>query len=87
MKRSVYVETTIPSCYYEARTEPIMIARWESTRKWWAEERPGYELFTSPFVIGELQGGEYPGKEEAIRLHEDVSILEIVSEIEGIAKV
>jgi hypothetical protein len=38
MKRSGYIETTIPSFYYEVRAEPEMIARRESTRRWWADD-------------------------------------------------
>jgi hypothetical protein len=86
MKRSVYIETTIPSFYYEVRSEPEMIARRESTRRWWTEEGPRYDLFCSAFVIGELQEGEYPGKEDALRLVAPLQILEIASEIEEIAQ-
>ncbi len=87
MQRSVYIETTIPSFYYEVRTEPEMVARRESTRRWWQQERPGYELFTSAFVVGELEEGEYPGKADALCLIEDVRLLEIVPTIEEIADV
>ena len=34
MKRKVYIETSIPSFYYEVRTEPEMVARHEITRRW-----------------------------------------------------
>ncbi len=87
MKRSVYIETTIPSFYYEVRTEPMMIARRESTQRWWTEEGPRYELFASAFVLGELQQGDYPGKVAALRLVQEVPLLEIVPEIEQIAGV
>ena len=50
MKRSVYIETTIPSFYHEVRSEPEMIARRESTRRWWKEDRSAYELYSSAFV-------------------------------------
>ena len=30
-----YIETSIPSFYYEVRTEPTMAARREWTRNWW----------------------------------------------------
>lgn len=85
MKRSVYIETTIPSFYYEVRNEPEMVARRESTRRWWQEEKENYDLYTSAFVLGELQEGDYPGKADALRLMEDVPLLEIVPEIEDIA--
>jgi hypothetical protein len=32
----IYVETSIPSFYYEVRSEPEMVARRDWTRKWWS---------------------------------------------------
>lgn len=87
MKRSVYIETTIPSFYHEVRTEPEMIARRESTRRWWAEESSGYDLMISAFVLGELRAGEFPGKADALKLIDALPLLEIVTEIESIAAV
>ena len=36
-KTRVYVETTIPSFYHEARTTPDILARRDWTRRWWAD--------------------------------------------------
>ncbi len=36
MKPRVYVETTVPSFYYEVRAEPEMVARRDWTRQWWS---------------------------------------------------
>ena len=57
MKPRVYIETTIPSFYYEVRTEPEMIARQQWTRDWWDNHRSSYELVTSEAVIDELEKG------------------------------
>ena len=56
-KPSVYVETTIPSFYYETRTNPEIVARREWTRQWWAIAGNRYVLVTSPAVLDELAGG------------------------------
>lgn len=56
-KPRVYVETTIPSFYHEARTAPEIVARREWTRQWWAVAPGRYELVTSPAVLDELAGG------------------------------
>ncbi len=85
MKRSVYIETTIPSFYYEFRTEPAMVARRESTRLWWARERPQYDLVTSAFVLGELRRGDYPTREETLQLIADLPLLEVTPLIESVA--
>ncbi len=56
-KPSVYVETTIPSLYHEARTAPDIVARREWTRRWWDGAPERYELVTSLAVLDELNGG------------------------------
>lgn len=53
----MYVETTIPSFYHEARTSPDIVARRDWTREWWEGARDRYELVTSPAVLDELAGG------------------------------
>jgi predicted nucleic acid-binding protein len=53
----VYVETTIPSFYHEARTSPDIMVRKEWTRQWWDGAQERYELVTSPAVLDELAGG------------------------------
>jgi len=35
MKPRVYIETTIPSFYFETRSTPEMVARRQWTRHWW----------------------------------------------------
>lgn len=60
VKPRVYVETTIPSFYFEIRKEPEMIARREWTRRWWDDERHHYDLVTSIPVLEELQRGNHP---------------------------
>jgi predicted nucleic acid-binding protein len=57
VKPRVYVETTIPSFYYEARTSPDVVARRDWTRQWWQGAPERYELVTSPAVLDELSGG------------------------------
>lgn len=53
----VYIETTIPSAYFDTRTAPEMIRRREATHRWWAEAGERYGLVTSPFVRKELREG------------------------------
>ena len=56
-KPRVYVETTIPSFYHEARTSSDIKARREWTRQWWHGAADRYELVTSTAVLDELGGG------------------------------
>jgi len=81
MKPKVYIETTIPSFYYEIREEPEMVARKNWTREWWDQNRTDYEVVTSEAVLEELSAGDYPEKQHIISLLDDFSLLEIGTEI------
>jgi hypothetical protein len=77
MKPSVYIETSIPSFYYEVRTEPDNVARRDWTRQWWNDHRGGYDLYTSEAVIEELEGGSFPGQADALELIKGLELLDI----------
>ena len=57
VKPRAYVETTIPSFYYELRTAPDILARRDWTRQWWSSATENYELVTSEPVLDELARG------------------------------
>lgn len=86
MKKVVYIETTIPNFYHEARTEPEMIARKNWTREWWDNQREYYQLVTSVAVIEELEYGDYPNKEQILNIVEDIPLLGINTEIQDIVE-
>ena len=77
MKPRVYIETTIPSFYFEARTSPDMAARRLWTRHWWSKAGQAYDLVTSSAVIEELSRGAYPSKEQALALVDALPRLEV----------
>lgn len=54
-----------------------MVARRDWTRDWWDNHRQGCLLVTSEAVLDELTRGDYPNKENALLLINDVSLLEI----------
>ncbi len=81
MKLKIYIETSIPSFYYEVRTEATMIARREWTRHWWDNLSKNYEVSTSLAVIDELEKGNFPNKEQAIEFIEKLDFLNINTEI------
>lgn len=86
MRKRVYIETSIPSFYYEPRTDPEMVARREWTRQWWDGQRHHYELVTSLPVLEELRRGEHPSKEEAVHLLAPLPLLPIPDLIEEIVE-
>jgi len=50
---TIYVETSIPSFYYEVRAEPEMVARRQWTREWWQTARTRFELVTPLELLAE----------------------------------
>ena len=81
MKPSVYIETSIPSFYYEVRTEPENIARREWTREWWSTHLTEYDAYTSEAVIEELERGSFPGKDDALKLIGNLPLLDITEPV------
>jgi len=81
MSKKIYIETTIPSYYYEIRPQPEFVAMRNWTREWWDHHRHIYELVTSDPVIDELEGGNYPQKKEALKLIEDLELLPVTTEV------
>jgi hypothetical protein len=76
----IYIETTIPSAYFDERTAPAMVARREATRRWWAMAGK-YELVTSPAVLEELGAGPRGARDAWLALISDVRVLENVPSI------
>jgi predicted nucleic acid-binding protein len=84
MKKTVYIETTIPSFYYEDRQLAKMHSWRESTRKWWDVYRQFYQPVSSSFVIMELQRRKHPYQAEKIALLDSIELLDhlpIIDEI------
>ncbi len=57
MKKSVYLDTTIPSYLFDERESVKMHI--DITRKWWTEERGNFEIWISDETINELSEGDY----------------------------
>jgi hypothetical protein len=84
MIKRVYIETSIPSFYYEIRQEATMVSQREWTRDWWDNHRSDYELVTSTAVIDELEAGMYSSKNLALELISKLPLVPIVDSIEEI---
>jgi predicted nucleic acid-binding protein len=83
----VYVETTIPSFYHTTRPGAEARARRVSTRLWWAGGRERFRLVTSEAVLAELRKGEYPSRESALALAQELPLLEITPQVAEIVAV
>ncbi len=76
-KSRVYVETTIPSFYHEARATPDIVARRDWTRRWWGVAAERHELVTSVAVLDELGGGPPEHNAAWLALVQDLPLLTI----------
>lgn len=74
---TVYIETTIPSLYFDIRTDAKTAARCEWTRHWWENHRKKYDLVTGAPVIEELSRGDHQQKAAKLKLVEGIQILRV----------
>jgi predicted nucleic acid-binding protein len=82
----VYVETTVPSFYHTTRSGAEALARRAWTRRWWGGALDRYTLVTSNAVLLELRSGEYPSREAALALVQELPLLEITPAVAEIVE-
>ena len=64
MKKAVYLDTTIPSYYYDRRHKTAFLT--ETTKKWFKEEAKKYKIRVSEATLVEAATGEYPVKNKVL---------------------
>jgi len=84
MKEKVYLDSTIPSLYFDERE--VLRAFTDVTRKWWSEMPGYYDLYISDAVLQELSDGNYPRKDEIIQLVSTIPLLPLASDLEQIVE-
>ncbi len=84
MKPTIYIETTIPSYYFNSRADAELQVQSKWTREWWDGLRKNYGLVSSSAVIDELRDGEHPFQQEKIALMREVKLLAYVEQISWI---
>jgi predicted nucleic acid-binding protein len=72
-----YIETTIPSFYHEVRIESEMVARRVWTRRWFDAAIKTERIVTSAAVLNELQNGDFPGRDQAMRMLDSLELIAI----------
>ncbi len=77
MKPRTYIETSIPSFYFEVRSAADMVARRAWTRSWWDDASRACELVTSLAVLEELRRGDFAAREDCLELIANVPILAV----------
>src|SRR6056297_959842 len=62
MKKKVYLDTTIPSYYYDDREKTDFLIK--ATKSWFMNEAKLYEISISDETLVEAQEGDHPHKEK-----------------------
>jgi predicted nucleic acid-binding protein len=73
MKRTVYLDTTIPSYLFDNR-KSIQHYR-EITETWWAQEREHFDLWISQETLTELSGRNYLTKPKTLECVSQIDVL------------
>ncbi len=85
MKKTVYLDSTIPSYLFDKRKDIINYIN--TTKQWWNKERDNYDLYISEETIRELNAGNYPNKKEIIYYLAKIDLLPSTDEIISIVKI
>ncbi len=86
-KKTVYIETSIASFYYEIREEAQFVALRDWTHEWWSKHLIDYQCVSSAAVLSELSSGNHPNQREKIELINRLEFVEVNEEIEAIVDV
>ena len=88
MSLKIYIETTIPSFYFETRRNAECISRRNWTRRWWDDHRHEHELATSLVVRDELSDPKYPEtkRRNALALLDELPVLDLNARIDEIVQ-
>ena len=88
MSLKIYIETTIPSFYFETRRNVECVSRRNWTRRWWDDHRHEHELATSLVVRDELSDPKYPEAKRlnALALMDELPVLDLHPRIDEIVQ-
>lgn len=87
MKKSVYIETSIPSYLTARPSRDVRAAAWQQiTAQWWDEVRDQYELFMSALVIAEASDGHPEAAARRLEALQGIAELVIDKEIQAFSE-
>jgi len=87
MRKSVYIETTIPSFYYTRRTDAKSLARMSWTRQWWDLYSGEFTLVSSAAVINELRRGSSDMVTDRVHLVAKTELLPITDDVRHLVQI
>jgi hypothetical protein len=65
MKKKVYLDTTIPSYFYDERRNVAFFSK--TTQDWFADEAGRYDIYVSEATLVEVSQGNYKNKDLIVR--------------------
>lgn len=87
MKKSVYIETSIPSYLTARPSRDVRAAAWQQiTAQWWDEARDQFDLFTSALVIAEASNGHSEAAARRLESLQGIAELLIDKEVQNFAE-
>jgi len=87
MKKSVYIETSIPSYLTARPSRDVRAAAWQQIiGQWWDEARAAYDLFTSELTLVEASAGDPEAPKRRLESIKDIPELEIDEEVQKFAE-
>lgn len=84
MRKTVYLDATIPNFMYDQREEARTFVK--VTNDWWREERQFFDVWASEATLDEVVSGDYPHKTDAIAFASRIQLLPPDDEILEIAQ-
>jgi len=85
-KKSIYVETTIPSLITARTSRDLITAyRQDISKLFWENERHKYDLFISQYVFAECSDGDAEAAKRRLELIKNIPYIPITEEIEELA--
>lgn len=87
MKKTVYIETSIPSYLTAKPSRDVRAAAWQQiTTEWWDVARKDYEIFTSELTIVEASAGNPEAADRRLSVLREIPELEIDEEVQELAE-
>ena len=87
MKKSVYIETSIPSYLTARPSRDVRAAAWQQlTAQWWDEARKHYGLFTSELTVVEASAGNPEAAKRRLDSINEIPQLKIDEEVQELAE-
>jgi predicted nucleic acid-binding protein len=84
MKKTVYLDSTIPSYLFDER-ESIKTYI-DLTKKWWEEERENYRVVISAETVAETSRGDHPRRVEIVEFVSHLELLPYDEHLEQIVR-